>query len=161
MSFLFGYIIKEREVSLMIYDFIATIKNSKGKKIDKQFYLTADNIKQLYRLIWEMYRLKPEEIKIRSEINDENIDINTNKREIKRAEGVFTRTGELDALLSEKIYGRPLDFFEDKKSNKFEIVEIKFDETSIKELLNKYKKVKIYYLRTGAKKNKQYIAVCK
>lgn len=145
----------------MIYDFIVTIKNSRGRKIDKQFYLTADGTKQLYRLVWEMYRLKPEEIKIRGEIEDENININNPKKEIKRVENVFIQSSELDALLNERIYGRPPEFFEDKKRRGFETVEIKFNEDSIKELLNKYKKVKVYYLRTGAKKNKQYIAVCK
>lgn len=146
----------------MIYDFIVTMKNNKGKKVKKQFYLTADNKKHLYRLIQEMYRLKPEDIYIQNEIEDENIDINKPKREIKyNSEATPNIIEELNNLLDNKIYGRPAEFFKNKEDEGFKVVVVELNETDIIKLLSAYKKVKIYYLRTGAKKNKQYLAVCK
>lgn len=145
----------------MIYDFTVTIKNSKGKRVEKQFYLTADNKKQLYRLIQEMYRLKPEDIHIRSEIDDENINVNKPKKEIKRSDIAFNNVEAANNLLAGKIYGRPAEFFKDKEAEGFKVVEIELKPEDTDKLLATYKRVKIYYLRTGAKKNKQYFAICK
>lgn len=143
----------------MIYDFTVDIRNSKGKRVTKQFYLSADSKSQFYKLIKDMYRLDPKEVIIQREIADEGIDVGVHKEVPKKIVDNELRI-KFQSIVNDKIYGRTQDFFDEKAKNCY-VAPIKLTEDSLCPIISKYDKVKIYYLKTGAKKDKKYFAICK
>lgn len=143
----------------MIYDFIVDVRNNKGKKVTKQFYLSADSKSQFYKLIKDMYRLDPKEVTIQREIVDDAMDINVHKEVPKKTVDNELHT-KIQSIITDKIYGRTQDFFDEKAKTCY-ITPVKLTEDSLCPIISKYDKVKIYYLKTGAKKDKKYFAICK
>lgn len=147
----------------MIYEF-SVIQCKNRKKIEKRFYLTADNDNQFYRNIRDMYRLLPTDVTIVNKIVDDTININNKKVAIEKENTTQPDneiTEAVGVLLNSKIYGRDEQFFRDKEKEGYVIVDINLDRNTLTNLLNEYKRVKIHYLRTGKKKDKIYKACCK
>lgn len=147
----------------MIYEFSVTQCKNR-KRVEKRFYLSADNDNQFYRNIRDMYRLVPTDITIVNKIADDAIDINNKKTVSKKennAQSNVKINADVTTILTAKIYGRDEQFFKDKEKEGCVVVDVNLDRNALTNLLNEYKKVKIYYLRTGKKKDKIYKACCK
>lgn len=155
----------------MIYNFTINIAD-KRNPVCKQFYLTADNDTAFYRRCLEQYRAQKDMIEILERIPDENIEVNMTpeKRigykppkvgiepEIPEVSDELAQT--IDQMI-EKARGYGEKDLEAKKADGWLVVETQTPETDLKVAFNTYKKVKLYYKRTGAKKNKVYIILCK
>lgn len=147
------------EVS-MIYHF-KTVAIKKKETLEKGMYLTADNEKAFYRRARDQYGLTPGEITIVEEIEDETINIDTDifKKPSKSLE-VDENLVKAKEMLSGEIRG-----INDKKLHERIISGWKYhdilDAEELASKLKEYGTVKLYYLKTGAKKNKKYIVLCK
>ena len=141
----------------MIYDFTVEMTSKSGKK-SKQFYLTADSTKQLYRLAWDMYRLKPSDIVINNTICEDDIPVNisNNPPEPTYSDETLQIATQ---LLNHTVYGRPQTFFDEKSVSGYNVSEISLDVEAIASIIQQGFNPKIYYLQTGSKKSKRYFAV--
>lgn len=155
----------------MIYSFTINIADRHSKPICKQFYLTAENDNAFYRRCLEQYRAQRDVIEILDRIPEKHIDpnIKPEKRIGYKPPKVgiepepVTSTKEYEtqiAALLSKVRGLGADEIEQKKSE-WLVVETQTPQADLFQALTLYKKVKLYYKRTGAKKNKVYIILCK
>ena len=156
----------------MIYNFTINISDKKSQPILKQFYLTADNDTAFYRRCLEQYRTQKDQITIVDRIPDAEID--PNMKPEKRIGYKPPKVGieptvpevsdELAASIGDmvaKARGYGEKDIEAKKAGGWLIVETQTPENDLKVAFGTYKKVKLYYKRTGVKKNKVYIILCK
>ena len=148
----------------MIYHF-KTKAIKKKEILEKDFYLTADNLKAFYRRASDQYRLSSDDIEILEEIPDENIDISTDRFKRKDIEPEVKVENEYLIKAKELLDG-DISGINEKKAiertkNGWIYHDLIYPEEELTEYLSKYKTVKLYYLKTGAKKNKKYIVLCK
>lgn len=143
----------------MIYDLL--IQTKKGKK---QMYLSANSKTALYKRCWDMYLVPKTDIIIQNEIDETELDISM-KADTKVSSTIKRRENNYSEKALELFNSTPRGLTEEEIAARllkgFEVKDIKFNITDIDELCNQYDKVKVYYRRTGAKKNKEYIALVK
>lgn len=146
----------------MIYHF----KTSSVKKkdiIEKDMYLTADNERSFYRRVREQYALTPDEVTILEEIEDETIDISTDR--FKKPKNKIVEEPDVNLIKAKEMLDGDIRGLNDKKLHERILSGWKYhdilDEYELADRLKEYKTVKLYYLKTGAKKNKKYIVLCK
>lgn len=144
----------------MIYKF--SVKDDNNN--DKIFYLTADNLSQLYRRILSTYRIMREDVKLLAEYEETDDDgyklkksyeSNVNKSDF----------GDKIVAKADKIYSKRRRLagkgkLEYMKKNSFSEVGINTIE-DLYPLIKKYKRVKVYF-ETGEKRGtKRYYALVK
>ena len=156
----------------MIYNFTINIadRNRNAKPIYKQFYLTADNDAAFYRRCLEQYRAQRDVIEILERIPDSSIDPNMKpekrigyqppKAPVEIVPAVEDPRKDQIKQMVEKARGLGASELEAKKTE-WLVVESQTPESDLAVALSAYKNVKLYYKRTGAKKNKVYVILCK
>ena len=163
----------------MIYNFTINVAEQGTKPILKQFYLTADNDSAFYRRCLEQYRIQKPNIEILERILDKEIDPNVlpekrigkkadsrqsttpSKPSVKREATVATQqVSQIQEMLA-KVRGLGEEDLKRKKDEGWLLKETADPISELKATLTAYKKVKLYYKRTGAKKNKVYVIICK
>lgn len=165
----------------MIYNFTVNIAEQGRKPILKQFYLTADNDSAFYRRCLEQYRVQRLNIEILERISDKEIDPNVlpEKRIGKKSESK-SESPQMAASSSKpkaaaegsqqilqiqemlaKVRGVSGEDLKKKEEEGWLLKETSDPVSELKVALSIYKKVKFYYKRTGAKKNKVYVILCK
>ena len=152
----------------MIYHFKTTVQDGKNT-IEKDLYLTADNEKAFYRRAADQYGVNIRNIEILEEIEDESIDINTDIFKKKdKSESVVVEDKEpsidiniAEEILNGKVNGLTEEQIKDRCEKGWKYKELLDPVNDLAICLKRYKRVKIYYLRTGMKKNKKYIVLYK
>lgn len=150
----------------MIYHF-KTKSIKKKETLEKDMYLSADNEKAFYRRARDQYALTPDEITILEEIEDETINIDTDifKKPKNNITKIVDTPDEQVLLAKEMLSGDIRGLNESKIQDRINKGYIRYNlidpENEIKTALNKYKTVKLYYLKDGSKKNKKYLILCK
>jgi hypothetical protein len=158
----------------MIYNFTVNISEKKSKPIFKQFYITADSDSAFYKRCLEQYRVQRHQIDIIEIIPDAEIDPNLStekhigykpSKEVEDKIDILKNLSEDYTTQIDEMMKKPRGLGESDIQSKAEegwvVVETTTPVTDLKVALELYKKVKLYYKRTGAKKNKLYIILCK
>lgn len=140
----------------MIYDLL--IQTKKGKK---QMYLSAVSVTALYKRCWDMYLVPKSDIFIQREIDESELDINIISKPAVTQPVEEQPSEKAVELFNNVIRGLSEAEIQDRCNKGFELKNIEFNIDTINTLCKHYKKVKLYYRRTGAKKNKEYIALVK
>ena len=148
----------------MIYHF-KTKSVKKKETLEKDLYLSAENLKTFFKRANDQYRLSSDEIIIIEEIPDENIDISTDRFKRKIPNEGQNENIEIKNLAAEMLSSEIKGINEakalERTKNGWTYHDLIYPEEELIEYLSKYKTVKLYYLKTGLKKNKKYIVLCK
>ena len=152
----------------MIYHFKTTVKDGKFVVV-KDMYLTAENVKAFYKRASDQYGVSIKDIEILEEIEDESINVNTDRFKKKdKPASVVVKTKEpsidtsvAEEILNGKVNGLTEQQIKDRCDNGWQYKELLDPINDLAVCLDKYKRVKLYYLRTGMKKNKKYIVLYK
>ena len=151
----------------MIYHFKTTVVSGKNTMV-KDMYLTAENEKAFYRRASEQYGVNIKNIDILEEIEDETINVNTDRFKKKSVKELPTETPLVsfnttlaEEMLKGKINGLTEEQVNERTNSGWKCVELIDNIQDLTTCLDRYKKVKLYYLRTGMKKNKKYIVLYK
>lgn len=166
----------------MIYSFFVNSRDRKGRIKQKQFYLTADSKAQFFTRVREQYSLTQDQVEIQDIIDEDTIDINggglknskaaasvtvekpkkkKTKKEALKKPIVKKENPEVAKLLNGNIYGISEQDIKDKRLKGWNILKPKKLKEELTKICNQYDKIKLYYLRTGAKKNKVYVIIYK
>ena len=144
----------------MIYHFKTTAVKKKDI-LEKYMYLTAENDKAFYRRVRDQYGLIPDEITILEEIEDEKINIDTDMfKKPRKVKEVDENLVKAEEMLSSDVRGINDKKLQERIQSGWKYHDI-LDAEELASKLKEYSTVKLYYLKTGAKKNKKYIVLCK